>query len=213
MASLTFQVAPWTEPDEILMALVLTYRGQLVACSKDNRRASEKQRMRWLLSKQLDRHWNHDQYLKIEALRPGKIDKGRYLRPADESGRGRRLFAEFCGVEYVPLITTELCLFCDLEIDWLRPEHPGGIIQGADLDAALKTLFDALRMPHDEYEACEVEHGDMKRCYCLLEDDSLIRNLKIESNKLLDEAKTKNDVELRIKATMVSAGWEGYLSL
>jgi len=63
----------------------------------------------------------------------------------------------------------------------------GGIILGADIDNRLKTIFDALRIPHSADEA----GSDTNRpdpFFCVLEDDSLITNLSVNTRELLRPA-------------------------
>jgi hypothetical protein len=122
------------------------------------------------------------------------------------------LAVPFHGVEYVPLIHRGLLLACALDIVWLRHEKPGDIVQGGDIDNRLKGLFDGLRMPQDPKECCidptatsdELE----KRCYCLLEDDSLITKLAITTHQLLEPKPAGRmdglfEVELLLHVTVV----------
>jgi hypothetical protein len=59
------------------------------------------------------------------------------------------LFSMF-GYRFVPLVTLDLELLCNIEILFLRFGNPGGVINRVgDIDNRLKTLFDALSMPRD----------------------------------------------------------------
>jgi hypothetical protein len=52
------------------------------------------------------------------------------------------------GWNFVPLVTAELSLLCNLEILMLRRVDPGKLIQSSgDIDNRIKTLFDALQIP------------------------------------------------------------------
>jgi hypothetical protein len=94
-----------------------------------------------------------------------------------------------CGFDFVPLINRPYQLACQLDITWLRQERPGDIVQGGDLDNRLKCLFDALRMPHRETDLAGCENGSgRERCYCLLDDDSLITKLSVATYHLLEPA-------------------------
>jgi hypothetical protein len=58
----------------------------------------------------------------------------------------------------------------------MRPDDPGAIVQRADIDNRLKTLFDALRCPAN---AQQIPDGWMptpedQPLHCLLDDDRLI---------------------------------------
>lgn len=54
---------------------------------------------------------------------------------------------------FAPLICAETKLLAELDLVILRPSPPGRLIrQGGDVDNQLKTLFDALRAPHEPAE-------------------------------------------------------------
>jgi hypothetical protein len=103
----------------------------------------------------------------------------------------------------VPLVTQRLNLICRLNILFLRPEDPGTLIRhGGDLDNRLKTLFDALRRPQDP---AEIPGGDQPNpseipFFCLLEDDALISDLDVTTDRLL-EPSNPQDVSLMIHVT------------
>ena len=113
------------------------------------------------------------------------------------------------GFNFVPLIHRPHELVCSLDILFLRRERPGAIItHGGDLDNRLKTLFDALRMPHDSTELAGVVPGSgPKRMYCLLEDDSLITQVSVNTQQLLEpltEGEDSSTVELLIHVRVQS---------
>ena len=113
-----------------------------------------------------------------------------------------RNFVKFGSCRFVPLISRTFKELCDFEITWLRNEEPGALIQGGDLDNRLKTLFDALRIPQTEEEAAGMTQ---EMCFCLLEDDVLIRNIRIKTGRLLEQMAKDTDIHLTIEATVVSA--------
>jgi hypothetical protein len=100
------------------------------------------------------------------------------------------------GIEFHPLVRERTALKCALKIVFLRREEPGRIYQGGDIDNRLKTLLDALSVPqHDEQVV-----GTMSPMYCLLEDDSLVTALDIQTQKLLSQpGTTKHYVHLLIE--------------
>ena len=100
------------------------------------------------------------------------------------------------GLTFVPLVRERTALRCALKITFLRMEEPGRIYQGGDIDNRLKTLLDALAVPqHDEQVV-----GNLSPVYCLLEDDSLISGLDIQTHRLLAKPNaTKHDVHLLIE--------------
>jgi hypothetical protein len=88
---------------------------------------------------------------------------------------------------------------CQLRIDWHRHDPPGTILSpSGDIDNRLKTLFDALRMPQNDTEIPEgaAHHGIF---LCLLEDDSLITKLSVDTSQILGQGQFgPNDVELTL---------------
>jgi hypothetical protein len=91
------------------------------------------------------------------------------------------------GFEFVPLVMSTLVLRCSLDIMLLR--HEGNkkfIFEGSDIDAQLKTLFDALRIPNTAAEANgEGPYEGETPFFCLLEDDKLITEVHVVSDELL----------------------------
>ena len=100
---------------------------------------------------------------------------------------------------------------CSLDILFLRRDVPGSaIITGGDIDNRLKVLIDALKMPREcgQIPAGWVASADHDPLYCLMEDDSLITQIKITTDRLLApllEEESQNDVVLviHVKTTIV----------
>jgi hypothetical protein len=88
------------------------------------------------------------------------------------------------GYRFVPLITE--AVRCSIDVLFLRPEEPGFLMRGGDLDARLKTLFDALRLPSNRGETGgENPHEDEDPFFCVVEDDKLISDVHITTDELL----------------------------
>jgi hypothetical protein len=104
---------------------------------------------------------------------------------------------------FVPLVSPELHLICELRIFLLKPEPPGTIItQAGDIDNRLKTLFDALRVPTAGEIPSKLEpHPDEDPFFCLLENDSLISKISVETDRLLTRTSTSTEVHLDIQVT------------
>jgi hypothetical protein len=49
--------------------------------------------------------------------------------------------------EFAPLVTKKLDLVAELDVLFLRPEPPGSVGHGGDIDNRIKTLLDSLRIP------------------------------------------------------------------
>ena len=128
----------------------------------------------------------------------------------DGSGKkGKTLIRREVGqFVFVPLISPDTHLLCELEISMLRPEPPGKIItQGGDIDNRIKTLFDALRMPKENEIPKSVEIGSDEAPYffCLLEDDALISRVAVQTDRLLVPEENASivhlDIQVRSQAT------------
>jgi hypothetical protein len=103
---------------------------------------------------------------------------------------------------FVPLVTQDLDLMCELDILLLRPHKPGRVISSGDLDNRLKTLVDALRMPveNEGYYSENRPKIHEKPFYCLLADDKFITKVSVGTDQLLQllDSPSPNDVRLVI---------------
>ncbi|MBP3615549.1 MAG: hypothetical protein IJ473_00375 [Alphaproteobacteria bacterium] len=106
------------------------------------------------------------------------------------------------GVKFFPLITPDLNLLAELDIQILHPE----LLETprADIDNRMKTLLDALKRPQSSHEISE--HMNKKDvCYTLLDDDHLVTKMTINTSHLLykDAVQKRNhDYELLIIITV-----------
>jgi hypothetical protein len=124
-----------------------------------------------------------------------------------------------CGFRFLPLITERIGTACSLDILFLRRDDPGKIIQsGGDIDNRIKVLFDALRIPRvcDEVAGFSPD-ADENPLYCLLEDDTLINQVSINTDRLLlpmESGESENDVVLIIHVRTIvtdpSKTWVGW---
>lgn len=158
------------------MELTLFYRGVLAS----NGKTAEKQSLRRVFHRQLAEFWKQN-----------PLDDYRYLwdssvplfKPASDIRRK-------CGsFEFVPLVNEYMYLVADLQIHLLRSEPPGSVkAQSGDLDNRIKTLLDALRMPHVPNEIPSNAAPDNDECpfFCLLEDDALINSFSVVTHRWLE---------------------------
>jgi hypothetical protein len=192
-----------SDPDflewESFMRFRLHYEGPLMASKGDvqdgqnDRRAPHKHSLRRAFHRQLKHLWHTNSFL--SSVRGGydifgiPRPEGYPERLADEP-----LLRDVIGNIFVinnrrfaPLVCKRFDLLCGLEVLLLRRDRPGGIIQGRDIDNRLKTLFDALKMPSNlsELAGCEF-NDDEDPMFVLLQDDSLITQVKVETDDLLD---------------------------
>lgn len=71
----------------------------------------------------------------------------------------------------------------ELHITWLRPGLLGSLVNASgDIDNRLKTLFDAMRVPCVEVQGA----NDDQPTFCLLDDDALITDVRITTDRLLE---------------------------
>jgi hypothetical protein len=206
----------------------LIYEGQLPSAGK-SARTKEKHVIRKALHKQLRELWERDPFLRekkntlISDVRPSGAKPsltGETL--IDLTGRNppQRSVLEFIaddyakfGYRFVPLVSGRDGLACALDILFLRRDDPGNLIRsGGDIDNRIKVLFDALKIPRDPDELGDQKpDADENPFFCLLEDDRLITEVKITTDKLLLPIGTghPDDVHLviHVKTLVVKAGW------
>jgi hypothetical protein len=161
---------------------------------------NHKHEIRRAFHPQLKRFWDHH-----PTLNDWVVD---FVSKPSEQMRDNlvRRFTR-CGYSFVPLVTKQLRLSCSISILFLRPGWPGGILNAGDIDNRLKVLFDAFRLPSDSNELGKYTtplEGETP-FYCLLEDDSLVSHISVETDALLvpvAEAETRNDARLVITVAL-----------
>ena len=100
-------------------------------------------------------------------------------------------------ISYIYIYNTSVCSTFS-KILFLRKENPGRVYQGGDLDNRLKTLFDALSIPNDS-QILQDKTIDDPIC-CLLEDDSLIKRIDVDTQRLLSRPNSsQHEVSLVIE--------------
>ncbi|MDR1696804.1 MAG: hypothetical protein LBR41_01115 [Rickettsiales bacterium] len=88
------------------------------------------------------------------------------------------------GIDFNPIITPNLKLTAELDIQMLHPEVVG--VARADIDNRIKTLFDALRCPQNEHEIGENMPKNIGPIYTLLDDDKLVTRLSVNTSHFLN---------------------------
>lgn len=188
------------------MQFRLLYDGPLKAATQSNSRVKEKHAIRKELHKQLAELFilkSNDpkfQYLKTTVLPNEKVV------PTNQSTDWPIRFKIF-DFHFGPLVTRGFDLTCGLNILFLRRDSPGKVISGGDIDNRLKTLFDALSIPNGS-QIVGTPESDESPFFCLLEDDSLITEVRVETDRLLTPLpadKNENDVVLVIGVEV--KGW------
>jgi hypothetical protein len=187
-----------------IMKFTLTYDGELRA----NGRPTHKSAIREQLSPQLEELWRiHPVLIEINQARYVPTEKGYLVSTIHHSVEPKAMprppvgHIDLCERisrgpwNFLPLVRDSLALQCGLHITFLRKEPPGKVYQGGDIDNRLKTFLDALSVPN----ADQIPSGtpSFDPTYCLLEDDSLISGLHVESERLLTRPdSSKHEVRL-----------------
>ena len=160
----------------------LIYRGKLPSESRADSRVKEKHAIRRVFHKQLADLYTHHPYLK----------KWTVPRPQPDGTQQRALIETLadqyqrCGYRFLPLVNETWGIMCSLDILFLRRDDPGHIIRsGGDIDNRIKVLFDGFRMPHALNEIDGPPGDDEDPFHCLLEDDNLITEVRVTTDRLL----------------------------
>ena len=89
------------------------------------------------------------------------------------------------GYNFVPIVRGSLNLGCAIDLLFLRRGNPGSLVtQEGDIDGRIKTLLDGLRMPNIDEVRNDPPTG-IDPFYSLMEDDSLITDLMVRTDRLL----------------------------
>jgi hypothetical protein len=107
---------------------------------------------------------------------------------------------EVAGAKFFPIITPELELLAELDVQILHPE----LLETphADIDNRMKTLLDALKRPQSVHEVPE-NMSRKEMIYTLLDDDHLVTKMTINTSHLLyrenaGRSKKNDDYELMV---------------
>lgn len=179
------------------MEFRLTYQGLLPA----NGTPAQKHDVRRALHPQLRELWTaiplnlcHD-YLNPPVAAAGGV------AAAAAGAQGFSNIRQVGGFNFAQLVHADLHLYAELDILMLRPGDIGGLlIHGGDIDNRLKTLFDALRAPHQVNElppGAGPQAGE-DPFHCLLQDDQLVTKVSVTTDRWFNPAAGPNDVYLVI---------------
>ena len=222
----------------------VTYSGELKASGKKPR-VEEKDAIRKYISSQLAELWTIHPVFKGHGLvynPPRKespyiglgggdfttiIPRVTFSRPQPvdvASGQSRiavglSLPIEVQGRKYVPLVRSSFALTCGLDILFLRKGGEGALVaEGGDLDNRIKTLFDGLRVPKpSEIEVASSLEEAESITFCLLEDDALITDFSVRTDRLLTHPGSKDSevllvIDVIVKVSHLTSNNLGFLS-
>jgi hypothetical protein len=177
------------------MEFTLRYQGDLPACTQSKSRTYEKHEIRKVWARQLAELWRLDKRLNVIPLDkiPVAEKSERYdydvSRPINSE---TRFFFKVVvgGIEFIPMVLSNRYMRCELSVRLHRYEgddFTGRLLsEQGDIDNRIKTLFDSLRIPQDDPELPKNTTHDGTPFFCLLEDDSLITKLVIETRRILE---------------------------
>ena len=188
---------------EVAVEFRLLYQGKLPAGQSGPKRKQQAHAIRKQFHQQLQSLWQQHRALS------GFLTAAKSL--AQESSRSRvELRADNfarCGYRFVPLVSRETGLGCSLEMLLLQRDDPAGLIPTTGgMDQRLKVLLDALRMPRTCDEVGEVPEADEDPFYVLMEDDSPVNQLTINTDRLLTPLtpqETLHDIVLLIQVRSI----------
>jgi hypothetical protein len=169
------------------MGFRLIYEGELLSAQSGDKKKLKKNKhdIRKQLHVQLKQLWAMHPMLRTVASSPVPFAEDEVVA-SGETGMAR-LAKNFSrgGYEFIPLISTKFRLICSLDILFLRREAPGALVQGGDIDNRLKTLFDSFSLPQGAENIPEPPTDDEKPFHCLVEDDRLITEVRVTTDRLL----------------------------
>jgi hypothetical protein len=123
------------------------------------------------------------------------------------------------GHAYIPLVRNNFALTCGLDILFLRKGREGALIaEGGDLDNRIKTLFDGLRVPNKgEVREPSLQEGAGAVTFCLLEDDALITDFSVRTDRLLTTPGAPDSqvllvIDVVVRASHLTSNNLGFLS-
>lgn len=181
------------------MQFTLHYQGAL----PPNGDGVAKHEIRKQLHPQLQDLWTNP---RLEYARP------RVLDPSRAGQKGHDVVSNLHtvgGFLFASVVSRGLHVAARLRIDFLRPESPGRILQSGDIDNRIKTLFDGLSVPQQPNMLPKsfVQTDESKPMHCLLEDDSLVTGLEVQTYRWLGAAgRQANEVLLVIHVTTSLVG-------
>ncbi len=117
-------------------------------------------------------------------------------------------------IQFVPLVTEDMRVTCAIDMLYLRPKGREAILDSGDVDHRLKTVFDTLAMPQDVSELAgqTVPRSTETPFFCLLEKQSLVRRITVDTDTLLmpvdDDGKDMARLVIGVTLTPYTTTWD-----
>jgi hypothetical protein len=177
---------------EEIMEFRLTYEGEIVSgadCTHSIRKCFHKQLVRlWNVNPNL-KGWRHPATAPPDRIKHETSATG-FIYQARPESRLEWLANQyrFNGYRFAPIIHLQGHSVASLDVLFLRGGDPARPARLADLDGRLKILGDALRMPKPAQELGQFKEPEAHEdpFFVVMEDDSLIGNISITCDTLLE---------------------------
>lgn len=170
------------------MKFHLTYAGPL----KSDGKPRHKNDIRKIIHAQLRNLWEQNESLYGKPMAGFSTEERKTAIVRDRPDKHTKY-----GIRWMPLIDADDDARIAIDILLLRQGPSGGLIsQTGDIDNRLKTLFDALQIPPHQNQfddRCDAPDDD---CFhVLLEDDSLIGKISVDTDTLLEPVPGRLDID------------------
>ena len=199
---------------DVALDFHLTYRGPLRPTQNDPKPGTPTLTSKWNLKHDMRLQF-HEQLKALWEIHPLLAEKG-----AKSGGLlSKQRLSEQNSIppwNFVPLVIPELEVFCGLEINLLRLDHPGDSVWAGDVDNRIKTLIDALTVPTANANYANIKpQGACNPLYVLFQTDKIMTSLSVETGRLLkappdsDESYAELTIRVKIKpenVTMLNLG-------
>ena len=124
----------------------------------------------------------HPQLKKLLNFKPWN-NLSKFMMP--DATKGPIITRHIGGIDFNPIITSNLNMIAELDILLMHPEIVG--VPHSDIDNRVKTILDGLRAPQNEHEIGQNTPRDIGPIYTLLDDDHLVTRLTVNTSHLLSQ--------------------------
>jgi hypothetical protein len=178
----------WSRRRDVVRFVIRSRQNIPTGDGDKGKKKTAKNEIRRQFHVQLENLWKRTPYLaaKLKTLPMGTVQTRRIHIEGGHDLYGGQLE----GIDFIPLVTYGSPWACEhLDIRFLIRQDCLDAIDPkvGDLDGRLPVLFDALRIPHVKGQLIDEREEIPNPCFCLLEDDSLIQRVSVETLHLLND--------------------------